>query len=543
MAYNFHILVNKDDIQYSLKGKPLSDFIEPDLLTQKIDRSEDVLPVIQKLDVWLERLIELLLTHSETNVRLACRQLFSTLTKKDKDAKDDFLIYDDGKQRGTFAGPEAKDVLLTAASALYTAIADYLASGERYVSLDAHSTYLFSSWQSYNLLKAICREQSRCSPDRKLAMARAHTRLTGLLNDARFQFPARELAAWADFEKPNDQLLRQRMRRSLILSFKKDDPLEKPWHVGGGEINFSKPIPAPGYYPDPGDKKDEKEECLHPVFSESAEGKRTARSLVTHQLLPRYDFDSSLQIARWLKNPAANVLRPSDKYLSLMALFTICAVLVFAGTWLSSSEWGVFLGGACVIAVAEFFLLAVSVWFFFVRQFDSGILIHLTLPRLVGGIVAGFLLFITQEDSVKLVNAFSLDRSSQPGDRFYLFHSGAPLVALLWIGILSVSWVYLYKDVQPITLDTDETRRRTLFTMFLAVLTSGFVTLLGAALVAAAYSTSAQPWGEPLLGPFGYFDLRQFLTFAPLALIAGMVSQFILEDRTLPTSVWSQEQD
>lgn len=197
------------------------------------------------------------------------------------------------------------------------------------------------------------------------------------------------------------------------------------------------------------------------------------------------------------------------------------------------------------IALVEAILFVFAAWVLFVRRFDNAVLIHMTLPRLVGGIVAGFLLFVTQQDSIELVNAFTLDRSASPSDGWFAYAcwSGGGLVALLWLGVLVASWIYLSNDVRPWTIDQRETRRRTCFFILLAVMVSGLVTLFGAAIVLAAYGPSAQPWGKPWLGPFGLFDLRQFITFAPLALIAGMVSQFILEERTLPSSIWASEQD
>ena len=69
--------------------------------------------------------------------------------------------------------------------------------------------------------------------------------------------------------------------------------------------------------------------------------------------------------------------------------------------------------------------------------------------------------------------------------------------------------------------------------------------LMSVALTSAAYgiqTISTAPLGA-FLGPFGWVDLSQYLTFVPVALFTGLVTQFVFEELTLPASVWSPEQE
>lgn len=543
MAYNFFITIGDNSTLFSLSGAP---DLPPAPSTVEIPEGNyaDILQVNRSLVVWLEKLSEDRLLHQESDVRLAFRQLYSAPNPDER-----FVRWAGPGQGGAVLAEGRQALLLKAHAALYLALADYLGSGDRYVSLGAHLVYLFAAWQAYNLLKAICADESKWRDDLRLALAGAYTRLNDLLVEPRFQMAARQMAYWSRIPDPNDPLLRHRLRRSLILAFQGDTPPAVSTQIGGYAIVYDKPLPAPGFVPL--SPKYPEKESLHPIFSRTPEGKRAARTMATRQLLPRYDFDSSLQIARWLKDPRQAALDRWHKYWLLVGWFVIGFVTILVGTGLYDSFEKQYTNSSqCTtwsfsIAAGEFAIFAISAYWIFVRRFDGFILIHMALPRLVGGIVAGFLLFVTQEDSIKLVNAFTLNHSASPSDGpfAYAWQSGGLLVALLWLGVLFTSWVYLYYDVRPWTLDPRETRWRTFFFILLAVMTSGLVTLLGAAIVLAAYEPSAQPWLGPILGPFGLIDLRQFLTFTPLALIAGMVSQFILEERTLPTSIWSSDQD
>lgn len=543
MAYNFCITIGDNSTLFSLSGAPEKPPAPPTVEIPE-DKYADILQVNRSLVVWLEKLSEDRLLHKQPDVRLAFRQIFSA-----PDPNNRFVRWTGLGKGGAVLAEGRQALLLKAHAALYMALADYLGSGDRYVSLGAHLVYLFAAWQAYNLLKTICADESKWSDDLRLALAGAYTRLNDMLVEPRFQMAARQMAFWAGIQDPNDPLLRHRLRRSLILIFQGNATPAVLANIGGKVIEYDKPLPAPGFFP-PSRGYPEKE-MLHPIFSTTSEGRRAARAMATRQLLPRYDFDSSLQIARCLKDLRETALDPWQKYRLLVGWFAIGFVTILIGTGLYNTFVTQCTNASqCItwsfsIAAGEFAIFAISAYWIFVRRFDGFILIHMAMPRLIGGIVAGFLLFVTQEDSIKLVNAFTLNRSVSPSDGpfVYAWQSGGLLVVLLWLGVLFASWVYLYNDVRPWTLDPRETRRRTFFFLLLAVMTSGLVTLFGAAIVLAAYGPSAQPWRGPILGPFGLFDLRQFLTFTPLALIAGMVSQFILEERTLPTSVWSSEQD
>jgi hypothetical protein len=432
---------------------------------------------------------------------------------------------------------------------LYIAVCQYLRIGERYIQWNARIIYLFSAWQAYSLLKSLCRREEERG--RYLStMAECYNRLIQVLEDRNFRDAVRWLIKWHGEGKPDDPLIRQHLRRSLVLSFSQDSDKDIR-KTGGEEINPRQPIWAPGAFKE----ISWKDVNLHPVYTKEP-GIRAVRQLITEWLLPYYDFDSAFKLAYLSRNPhpSQNFL-PWINRLPWLGIFFILVVILsgnIAIRKIPSVGNGL---PSLIIACLETIALGSIFWVALRRLFDPLVLPHLAMPRMLGGIVVGYTVFVTQGDAVNIVDGFTLSSSkllnSCLGNTINLWSSvqgwkclfwgGLPLVVLLWIGILIVGYLYLYYDARPWAGEKKESRKRAWYALSIALLSSAFIGLAAVAMIYAAFGGSDPSWGS-FLGPFGWVDIKQWLVFTPLALITGLVSQFLLEDRTLATSVWAPEQ-
>lgn len=429
---------------------------------------------------------------------------------------------------------------LAAAAGFYKAICLFLSDGERYIALEAWLVYLFAAWQWYNLLKYLTdpsypakgTERPSTSQQSEVPdtaefndlieeMAVAYRLVKQLLDDSRFAEAIRWLAVWKTSQIKPGPILHEQMRLSLPLS-------SSP----GSELAFDQPLSAPGCFSDA---------CpnwsitrLHPTFSDLPGGQSEVRELITAWLLPRYDYANALHLARLLRDNHARGKRYGLVGLPILVALGFFTPLI-AGSYIvlsyggiSASPWWMPITVALVELVVLFFIPIG--WG--ATHLDGTALVHLALPRLMGGVLIGYFSVILQGDSLKVSAALWRDW---------------PYWSILWALVLIVGYVYLYYDVCPLVNEKGVARQRTITILFLAVVISAVIGLGAIALTTAmvGLGDSLLTWcgGGCFMGPFGWVDFQQYLTFVPLALFTGLVTQFIFEERTMTASVWSPEQD
>ncbi len=489
----------------------------------------------------------------------------------------DFTIYDETRDPpekvSRAIDPEDRAAMLLV---LYKAIYTFL----KRASLDAALARLYAAWQWYNLAKSMSlsvRDDflTVSAPAGKMdhpyslfvrEMAEAHHELVGMLEaPPEYDEALKWMAVWSGMDSDSVPQLREKMRLSLPLVVSTTavspgairKPLAAPGWPGPGQTGgrfrrmLDRLAPRKTNYPgrrfrEPvrgvlewlfGDvdlKPGWETARLHPVF-EAGEGRETVgrqaiRQMISGWLLLRYDFTSAVQLARLLrKNELGKAGFKLEQFVFLL-LFLIPAGFALLAPQLMRHPGIPFYGMVGV----EWALIGV---FFFrmYRRLDHSVLPYLILPRVAGGVLVGYFALILSEDSFRLLNFFF--RDGKPW-------LSAGLILFLWLAVLVLGFQYLYYDALPFVGQrrAPAARARASQAVLLALALSAFIGLFVLAIASQMYlGDHIQACQLVLVGPLGSIDWQTYLIFVPIALFTGLVTQFIFEEKTVTTSVWSRE--
>jgi hypothetical protein len=427
--------------------------------------------------------------------------------------------------------------LLALGCAFYKGLSLYLGSGERYSGFEASLAYLYAAWQRYNLVKHLSAPMERSQPAKnggdnleewEEELAAAHKKLAPMLEDIRFAQALRWLAEWKSVGYRSGALLREQLRLSL--------PLWEPQEFT--EINFAKfvlnqPITAPGSFTS--EHPDWKSTRLHHVFAVRPGAQTAVRALITDWLLPRYDIGNTLRLARLLRRN-----RPFSDFWhnGWWGLFTFFWLFLMVGlgtlavvTLGGSSPEGITFGLMFRIAAIENILGMGGILTLAVFTFDRHALAHLALPRVIGGVFIGYAALVLEGDSLVLHNV--------------LWSRGWIQPFMLWCVVMVVGFLYLYFDTRPLVRESKTAIFRAVNILLLSLAISMFIGLFTVAFITAMRGNCEVGFSSLpcFFGPIGWIDWKQWVSFVPLALFTGLVTQFIFEERTLTASVWSPEQE
>jgi len=307
---------------------------------------------------------------------------------------------------------------------------------------------------------------------------------------------------------------------------------------------------------------------IHPKFVEHP---IQVKNLISQHLLPAYDLETAFQLGKLLKKKQnelkksrkekqpqqdakkAKVITPkprryrekwNDFCISIKRFFTslmfdllltllILIVLPVGGTHIY--KHCNFLSAdleckAFCISLAQFIILG---FYFFMRVWRplKNLLVHLLLPRLMAGVLVGYMALVLQEDAYHIPN--------------FIFDISSPVLRCLVIfaflcacGLLG--YFYLRADISQFTRGKKKSipRKRAVTTLLFATTIS-----LAMGLLALVFMTKHPP--EPnhrfWRGPFGWIDPCLMLFYVPLSFLTGLVSQFIFEEKSLTAPTWSAE--
>lgn len=392
---------------------------------------------------------------------------------------------------------------LHAACALYQALYVYLMRENRYASLQADVLTAFAAWQWYNLLKQIT-DRDIVRYTLKLQLASAHRNLVRLLDDEEFVYAFRVL--WYQGSKaqigPTDMaspLMRERFRLSLPLHQRGDS---------GRAVNLDTPCPAVGCFTVEG--VNWPEISLHPCFREEA-GFLALRRLIRNWLLPRYDLLSAIHLA-WVIRKGRGTAR--------LWSWLLLAPLIFISTVVMASfispGW---LGWLPLLAIIGLLLLAIG-------MLDRASLVHLFLPRLWGGAVLGYLPLIFEEETWHMVR--------------FLYRPWS--LGALWVVCMLIAGLYLFIEARSITMDSKIALKRAAIVFAWALIVSFLAGLVIMSLSIPTYKRVFQCLDSFIIGPSGAVPLPGVLTFTPLALLVGIILQFIFEERPVTMPIWLPEE-
>lgn len=287
---------------------------------------------------------------------------------------------------------------------------------------------------------------------------------------------------------------------------------------------------------------------LHPKFEQYP---TAVIRLISDCFLPSYNFTGAFKIATLLQDtrtdrkPAENQcdilstfdLIPSKFFhnvpAAILSLIVLLIVMVISGTWLydHSATWTLHDPlKTLLISAGELVILFLGVGLPIISKFRS-LLVHLLLPRLVAGISVGYLAFVFQDNPFKLPN---------------IIFKGQPLwfqilgIIILFAICFGFGFFYLYADITQFTFGKKKKvpKLRALTTWLIALFIS-----FGIGLFACVFMTGPN---EPtcfgkFLGPFGWFNLGILLFYMPISIVAGLISQFIFEEKSLTSPTWNAE--
>lgn len=296
---------------------------------------------------------------------------------------------------------------------------------------------------------------------------------------------------------------------------------------------------------------------FHPKFIEHP---IQVKNLISQHLLPAYDLETAFQLGKilqkkqdQLKKQNANANTPEKqscrdkmkafckklkrffKSLNFHLLITLAILIVLpvAGThiykhtnFMSANPEN----KAFCISVVQLLILALF-FFFTVWRPLKNLLVHLLLPRLMAGVLVGYMAFILQENAYHIPN--------------YIFGISNPAIRCLVVfsfacACVSLGYFYLRADISQFTRGKKKSipNKRAATTLLFATTISLAMGLLALVLMTDPKSELNDRF---LLGPFGWIDPCLMIFYVPLSFLTGLVSQFIFEEKSLTAPTWSAE--
>jgi len=419
-----------------------------------------------------------------------------------------------------------------AAAAMFKAILHFLRTNDRYLELDARFMYVFSLWQWFSLLKIVAGQKGTWNDSGKNFILNrldqftldefsvAYRQIDEVFRDPDFADAFKFINIWrvSHGEIPTG-LLDQIMYAFVLMPINENDQKL---------LLLNQSISIPGFIEN--NKFDWQSVKLHPVFKGHQPAKVAVKRLVTHFSLPRYDFDASLNLAHLLKkNEPLSV-----KWITWLFIIILIAILGLP-VIISNLGWplddtrpavdSLLSSLAFVVFVIGFFGALVTVW----TLFAHNLIIHLLLPRVWAGILAGYSILLIEEGSVKITCT--------------IWGISGWLVLLLWGILIMVTGIYLYHDILPWAVDWKKAVNRLLQTFLITLVLAIWIGFIVVPLTTATFDMNCEQKCFKGIFPIGKLDFRQLSVFVPIAYLTGLVSQFIFEEKPLTTSVWAPQRN
>lgn len=280
---------------------------------------------------------------------------------------------------------------------------------------------------------------------------------------------------------------------------------------------------------------------VHPVFATDRgwQVKEFVRQLIANVMLPHYQLFDALRMSYLLRRAPEQVGRARDKMSFANLVTSLFAGLIFllVGIPLISLIPGMpaleaWPANLPYIALSWTTLITTAV--FLGMHLDGSVAHYLLLPRLLGGMMVGYLALALQGESFLLKN--TVFSSSDPV-------LGWVLAAIILIGTLWIGFTYLKFECLSIIHDNRISTIRAAVLLFTSLIASALIGLFVVGLTTAMEKGDNREIHQLLwmIGPAGVIDLRQYLVFVPLAMLTGFVSQFIFEDKAITASIWEDK--
>jgi hypothetical protein len=425
---------------------------------------------------------------------------------------------------------------LLAAAVFYQGLYLFLNHNDRYLEMDAALTLLFAAWQWYNALKLYLQKNEAGKERLENEFSLVYRRLTGMLQNRGLIPAMTTLAAQVRSPVLSPALARLRLQLSLVLQAKRKDQPEQ---------GFNSPLSAPGLSGDAQISWHRVE--IPPIFRQHP-GQAAVRRLLRNLLLPHYDVESAFWLALLLRGrdvKRRSLVAPNWLVVGAMILF---GVIIGALSYLPSPDHlfnlfpFTFLPGVTWLLLLWLALagLIIAAWYWL----DLGSLPHLALPRILGGVLIGYLAIVLQTPEFI---------------RYLCVENGLGILSIQWFSgflwgtVLILSTIYLIADAHFMVETPKVDWRRPVYTLVYSILVSlliGVIILplvgdpclveMGKDLTEFTLLAGQSAWSQGyLIGPFGLVTPLVLLTYAPIALAAGLISQLIWEREPITASIWA----
>lgn len=408
-------------------------------------------------------------------------------------------------------------------AAFYKGLFFYLRDDERWKRFDASILTLYAAWQWYNIIKTL----DASSENRLNDIAEAHQALSRLLESGEWELSGAARALARMVPGIDLSFLVYRMRLQMVLKSNPNENAPIQPAFSPHEL-YQKPCWFKGSIGwDSRNAPNEYAIELHPLFSDKDKGGAAAlRMLATEWALKRYDFDTALRLANLQTKKRLNLKNWSITLVLILVTTIILFVTITSSTFLAIHS----ASPATPLILFQWVVIAALLYVFSVF-FGWRFLSRFGLPRLIGGIFIGYSALIFEDSSATLSNA--------------LWSNGWSAVVFLWVAVLAAGGYYLYNDIQPYTGNYTETFHRVFIMLPIFFLMSATIGLFLLPIFTNAFADQLGYSLEHMVfrGPTGLVDLHHFLVFTPLALLVGLVTQFLFEEKTITTSVWPLERE
>lgn len=432
----------------------------------------------------------------------------------------------------------------------YKALNKFCLLNDRYKDCDYYFLTLFSAWQCINfcklailhyenLLKEGANNTENLSDWSKRAKDLFEKDLypeifkitSELITNKVFSSALIRLSQWLGDKQTQLPLVREKLLTSLFLVNKSSLNHEKQISIN---LIFKPEFVDAAHLSNPIQWQRVE---LTPTVRNKEGSKASVRNFVVEWLLSRYDFETAFHFARLLKKN--QVATKSDLWLCnpliivfsfvilllLISIPSICANIHFdnlSDLLLKNLLIGAIPGLVLFIGV----LISLSI------KFDSALFYHLMLPRLWGGIFVGYFAIVLEGDTpIDIVLALFGE------SRNWIL----PLI--FWLVLVAVVYLYMQGEIYFRIRDKKISSVRALIIAFYSLAFSTMGSFLFLPFSTAVFSEKLG--GSELfgLGPIGGFDIRLSVIFIPLALVTGVILQFMFEKQPVTAPIWEIEQD
>jgi hypothetical protein len=348
-------------------------------------------------------------------------------------------------------------------------------------------------------------------------MALAYQALANRLEDKNFSYAFHVLWRYGKMapELSQDEI-RERLRLSMVLTKKSNDDAANEI---SSRIEAQPLVPALGKQKMPAWK----DATIHRRYCEG-NGSAAVHQIIRNWLLPRSAIFEAIQLALKLRFPNCHL--PKKLWRGFLTILLILQIVALAAAWLKPWPWTNDISRFLLHGGLLGLLLIVALFLLDIRS-----IMHLALPRVIGGILVGYLPLILTDEAWKLTKTFQVHTA----------------VIALWLIVALLFAFFLFIHVKGFVERAGLAIARAATTLFWGVLVSLFFGIWLIQIAQPIYSevfATANIDVQPCLPGVvsnTCVPLSVLVIFAPLALSVGLVTQLLWQGKLATEPIWLED--